>query len=142
MRATIARGESGPHGTPGRLSFGASVVHTIELPWRNNRPQRSCIPAGRYLCAQVQSPRFGLVYGVQAVPGRSHVLLHAANLAGDVDAGWTTQLHGCIAPCMRQGRLRLPDGRWQAAGLVSQPALRALMEWAGGQPFDLEIFAP
>ena len=27
----------------------------------------------------------------------------------------------------------------QRAGLVSRPALRRLMDWAGGQPFTLEI---
>lgn len=138
-RASLRRGDSTAHGTIGRLIFGSQVVHTLELPWRDNLRQRSCIPPGRYRCALVRSPRFGTVYGVQDVPGRSHVLLHAANLAGDVDAGWVTQLHGCIAPCMRPGQMRLPDGRWQAAGLVSAPALRALMDWAGGLPFDLEI---
>lgn len=142
MIARIQRGASTDHGTLGRLSFGATVLHALELPWRDNRRQRSCIPPGLYRCALVKSPRFGLVYGVQDVPERSHVLIHAANLAGDVDLGWQSQLQGCIAPCMRHGRLRLADGRWQAAGLVSQPALRTLTNWAGGKPFDLEILAP
>lgn len=138
-RVRLQRGASGEQGTLGRLSFGAQVLHALELPWRDNRRQRSCIPPGRYRCAIVRSPRFGLVYGVHDVPERSHVLIHAANLAGDVDAGWVTQLHGCIAPCLRPGQMRLADGRWQAAGLVSAPALRTLMDWAGGHPFDLEI---
>lgn len=90
----------------------------------------------------MQSPRFGRVYGVENVPGRSHVLLHAANLAGDVDLGWTTQLHGCIAPCERVGAMRNKAGRMQAAGLVSAPALAQFMAWAGGQPFTLEISEP
>lgn len=101
--------------------------------------QRSCIPAGRYLCELVNSPRFGRVYGVRNVPGRSHVLIHAANLAGDVEAGWDTQLHGCIAPFERLGAMRNKAGRMQAAGLVSKPALRRLMDWAAGRPFELEI---
>ena len=138
-RAHLRRAPSTDHGTLGRLQLGTAVLHTVELPWRDNRRQRSCIPPGLYRCALVRSPRFGLVYGVQDVPGRSHVLIHAANLAGDVEKGWTTQLHGCIAPCRRPGQMRLADGRWQAAGLVSAPALRELMEWASGQPFDLEI---
>jgi hypothetical protein len=121
------------------LVFGGQVVHTTELPWRNNARQLSCIPPGVYTCAMVNSPRFGLVYGVGNVPGRSHVLIHAANLGGDTTQGWETQLHGCIAPAEKLGAIRIPSGRMQRAGLVSRPALRRFMAWAGGQPFTLEI---
>lgn len=135
----LLRSPSTDQGTFGRLMFGGQVVHTVELPWRDNARQRSCIPPGAYTCALVKSPKFGQVYGVQAVPGRSHVLIHAANLGGDVDQGWETQLHGCIAPAERLGAIRIPSGRMQRAGLVSRPALRRVMAWAGGQPFILEI---
>lgn len=135
----LVRGPSTDQGTFGRLLFGGQVLHTTELPWRNNTRQLSCIPPGAYTCALVNSPKFGRVYGVQAVPGRSHVLIHAANVGGDVAKGWSTQLQGCIAPAERLGAIRIPDGRMQRAGLVSRPALRRLMAWAGGQPFTLEI---
>lgn len=138
-KVLIRRGISGDQGTFGRMSFGGRTVHTLELPWRDNIRQRSCIPNGEYLCKLVNSPRFGRVYGVTNVPGRSHVLIHSANVAGDVDLGWHTQLHGCIAPAERLGLMRIPDGRMQQAGLVSRSALRKLMEWAGGTPFVLEI---
>ena len=121
------------------LTFGAEVVHTVELPWRDNKQQRSCIPVGSYKCAIVKSPKFGRVYGVLNVPGRSNVLIHSANFAGDVENGWTSQLHGCIAPAMRVGQMRNNAGAMQSAGLVSRPALSRLMEWADGQPFELEI---
>ena len=100
MAALIARLLRSPttdQGTFGRLQFGGRSLFTTELPWRNNRQQRSCIPAGVYQVALVNSPRFGRVYGVANVPGRSHVLIHAANLGGDIDMGWQTQLQGCIA---------------------------------------------
>jgi hypothetical protein len=125
-------------GAFGVLTFGMKSVRSIELPWRDNMVRRSCIPPGSYRCALVNSPRFGRVYGVANVPGRSHILFHAANLAGDVDLGWQTQLHGCIAPVQHFGRM-LAGGRMQRAGLVSRPAFRALMDWAGGEPFTLEI---
>lgn len=137
--AVLIRGTSGEQGTFGVLTFGARRVHTLELPWRDNRRQRSCIPPGSYRCGLVTSPRFGRVYQVHDVPGRTHVLIHAANLAGDVDLGWTTQLHGCIAPCMRVGVMRNNAGAMQAAGLVSRTALASLMGWAAGAPFDLII---
>lgn len=135
----LIRGASTDQGTFGRLLFGPNVLHTVELPWRDNARQRSCIPAGSYRCALVNSPRFGRVYGVANVPGRSHILIHAANVGGDVDLGWDSQLHGCIAPVERLGAIKNTAGRMQRAGLVSRPALRRLMAWADGQPFTLEI---
>lgn len=139
IRATLKRGPSTDQGTFGVLTFGNDVVHSLELPWRDNMRQKSCIPVGQYVCALVKSPRFGNVYGIQNVPGRTHVLIHSANLAGDVDKGWTTQLHGCISLHMRSGVMRNKAGVMQQAGLVSKPAVSRLMEWADGQPFELEI---
>ena len=139
MIATLTRAESTDQGTFGVLRFGGQTVRTVELPWRDNARQRSCIPVGSYRCSIVQSPRFGRVYGVQNVPGRTHVLIHSANFGGDVNLGWTTQLHGCIAPCQRVGMMRNNAGKMQMAGLVSRPALNSFMAWANGQPFTLEI---
>lgn len=139
MKATLVRTPSTDQGTFGVLTFGPNVCRTTELPWRDNRSQRSCIPPGTYRCAIVQSPRFGRVYGVQNVPGRSAVLIHPANFAGDVDMGYDTQLHGCIAPCERVGLMRNSAGQMQSAGLISRPAWSRLMAWADGKPFELEI---
>lgn len=138
-RATLRRGPSTDQGTFGVLTFGGNVCRTLELPWRENRRQVSCIPAGTYQCTIVQSPKFGRVYEVKGVPGRSAVLIHPANFAGDAALGWTTQLQGCIAPCERVGAMRNNAGVMQAAGLVSRPAFLRLMAWADGKPFTLEI---
>lgn len=133
------RAHSTDEGTFGLLRFGGDAVYTLELPWRDNAPKRSCIPAGVYACCIVQSPRFGRVYEITNVLGRSHVLAHPANLAGDADKGYTTQLEGCIAPAMRLGRMKNKAGAMQAAALVSKPAFDKLMAWGAGQPFQLEI---
>jgi len=135
----LNRAPSTDHGTFGAIRFGTRTLRTLELPWRDNRRQRSCIPPGVYQCALVNSPRFGRVYGVRDVPGRTHILIHAANLAGDVELGWTTQLHGCIALAKSTGLMRNAKGRMQTAALVSRPAVNELMAWAGGQPFTLEV---
>ncbi len=135
----IVRAPSTDMGTFGVMTFGAHNCRTTELPWRGNRPQKSCIPPGTYLCAMVQSPRFGSVYGVANVPGRSAVLIHSANFGGDESLGYTTQLQGCIAPCERVGVMRGNAQKMQTAGLVSRPALNRFMAWAGGKPFILEI---
>lgn len=138
-RATLARYESTDQGTFGAIGFGGEIIYSTELPWRDNLPQKSCIPVGKYRCEIVKSPKFGRVYGVMNVPGRSNVLIHSANFGGNSDTGWTTQLHGCIAPCMRVGVMRNNAGAMQKAGLVSRPALARLMDWADGEPFVLEI---
>ena len=139
LTAKLTRAPCTDQGTFGVLTFGGQTCRTLELPWRDNRTQRSCIPPGTYRCQIVQSPKFGRVYGVTNVPGRSAVLIHSANFAGDVDRGWATQLHGCIAPCQRVGLMRNNAGIMQAAGLLSKPALNLLTAWAAGNPFTLEI---
>lgn len=139
MKATLVRAPSTDQGTFGVLTFGPNVCKTTELPWRDNRKQKSCIPPGTYECAIVQSPRFGRVYGVKNVPGRSNVLFHSANFGGDADLGFTTQLQGCIAPCERIGVMRNNRQNMQTAGLVSRPAFNRFMTWADGKPFTLEI---
>lgn len=137
--AVLIRIEHTDEGTFGVLAFGREHCRSLELPWRDNRRQVSCIPTGRYRCSMVNSPRFGRVYGVRDVPGRSSILIHAANLAGDVRLRWDTQLQGCIAPFAKPGRLRNRVGEWQRAGLVSRPALTRLMAWGAGADFDLIV---
>lgn len=139
MIAVLTRGPSTDEGTFGVLAFGEQVVNTVELPWRDNVRQISCIPPGTYECAIVQSPRFGRVYEVKNVPGRSHVLIHPANFAGDAELGWTTELQGCISPGERRGRIKNTSGKMQRAVLVSRPAVAKLMSWAAGAPFTLEV---
>ena len=139
--ARLQRAPSTDQGTFGVLTFGTQTVRTLELPWRDNRRQVSCIPPGTYRCSIVQSPKFGRVYHLASVPGRSAILIHSANLDGDVAKGYTTQLQGCIAPCLRLGAMRNKAGLMQAAGLVSRPALNQLAAWAAGNPFTLEITA-
>lgn len=64
------------------------VCVTLELPWRNNDPQVSCIPTGLYTAKRVESPKFGNTFEVENVPNRSHILFHGANKIED--------LLGCI----------------------------------------------
>jgi hypothetical protein len=79
-------------GTNGVLTINNSFqCYTIELPWVDNLPRRSCIPEGRYELKKRYSPKFKDHLLVQGVPGRSLVLLHPANDA-------LKELKGCIAP--------------------------------------------
>lgn len=81
-----------PVATNGRLYVNGSFqCYTIELPWHNNRPKSSCIPAGTYQLTTRWSLKHGHHLWVTGVPGRSLILFHPANDA-------IKQLQGCIAP--------------------------------------------
>lgn len=140
-RARLLRDPSTEQGTLGLLvcgDDGALTLHTIEPPWRDNRPNRSCIPVGAYEVVPHRSPRYGACYLVADVPGRSHILVHAGNVGGDRDLGFHTHTLGCLLPGLARGRLRV-RGRTQIAALSSRPAVRQWMEWAAGDPVTLEI---
>jgi Family of unknown function (DUF5675) len=139
MIVTLKRLQSSDQGTFGRLTYGLGSCFTTELPWRDNLAQKSCIPTGTYECAIVNSPKFGRVYGVLNVQGRANVLIHPANFGGNSDLGYTTELHGCIAPCGRLGMMRNKVGEMQAAGLISKPSWSSFMSAMNGKPFALEI---
>ena len=56
---------------------------TLELADRVNMKDISSIPAQQYLCKPFQSPRFGEVFKVMDVPGRTDILIHPGNTADD-----------------------------------------------------------
>lgn len=79
-------------GTNGTLYLGDRILcHTIELPWRQNRHEVSCILEGTYGLYRGQFPKNGDQIGLADVPGRTAILIHPANDA-------LRQLQGCIAP--------------------------------------------
>ncbi len=79
-------------GTNGELWCGSQLVcHTIELPYRGNQRNLSCIPEGFYFLGLRRSQRFGLHLHIRNVSHREYVLIHPANNA-------IKELRGCIAP--------------------------------------------
>ena len=106
--------ERGYHseGTNGTiLLYGKALCHTIELPWRQNRRNISCIPEGRYRLRPYRSRKFGSCLILDDVPRRSGILIHAANHAA-------TELQGCIAPVTKH--------TGQGRGIQSRVALERL----------------
>lgn len=70
--------------TTGKLSIsnGQSVVFecfTLELPWRNNQQNVSCIPPGIYTIQPRFTQKHGQHWLVKDVPGRDHILIHRGN---------------------------------------------------------------
>ncbi|WP_282123365.1 DUF5675 family protein [Algibacter mikhailovii] len=63
----------------------------IELPWKDNQKEVSCIPEGTYVFEPRFSDKFGHHLIVKGVPNRSLILIHVANDA-------QKELKGCLAP--------------------------------------------
>ena len=97
-KATLIRHEETIDGTFGELLFdGELFCKTLELPWRDNKRNVSCIPLGLYRCIRRSSRHFGMVYEVVDVPERDGILFHPGNLISDI--------RGCIAVGMSYGYL-------------------------------------
>jgi hypothetical protein len=74
--------------TLGILVAGDLVLPTLELPWKNNARNVSCIPAGMYYCSYWSSSTMGNSYKLYDVPNRGGILIHAGNYIHDTE--------GCI----------------------------------------------
>ena len=61
---------------------------TLELPWRGNEQNVSCIPLGNYGVIPWESPKHGKCLKIMNVPGRDDILIHVLN--------WPHQTLGCI----------------------------------------------
>lgn len=75
--------------TMGRLEVDGFQCFTLELPWLNNKNDKSCIPAGVYEYQLRYSPSLGYqVIHLIDVDGREWIYVHAGN--------FTSQILGCI----------------------------------------------
>jgi Family of unknown function (DUF5675) len=145
LRLTIDRGASTDQGTPGNaeLNNAAGIqlwtAHSLELPWRNNASDVSCVPAGVYNASVVPSGRFPYpVYQLQNVPGRSACELHDGNVAGDTSKGFKSDVEGCTIFGTDVGQLQFPGYPLQYAVLHSDVARAALMAATGGSDIEVE----
>lgn len=141
-RLHLNRVSTGPYGTPGVLTADhLGILHTLERPWRDNRPNVSCIPTGVYAVERHVSKRHGeclrIIGGTvgaepcdltEGLVVRWGILFHVGNTASEVE--------GCIAVGLRPGLLGdVP------AVLSSRDAMVRLMEWFSypGGPVQLVV---
>ena len=81
-----------PDGTNGKLECeGKLICNTIELPWKMNETEVSCIPEGKYFIKKRFGQKLKWHFEVIKVENRSLILIHPANNA-------FLELKGCIAP--------------------------------------------
>ena len=115
------------------------VCKMLELPWLENKRGISCIPPGRYEVDYLPRSARGKykdVYHVRSVPGRSGILLHLGNWAGNEALGFKTDSDGCLLPCMGY----TVDNKRQVIGYDSKTALQTLHDVTGRKNFILEIY--
>lgn len=75
--------------TIGRLTCGDFQCWTLELPFKDNKTNISCIyPAEVYKGKKHKSPKNGNVIAINNVMNRTHIQIHAGN--------YVSQTLGCI----------------------------------------------
>jgi len=137
MNLLINRTESTDQGTFGELIIedDGFVCYTCEPPWKDNKPQISCIPAGEYKVRTWNSKKFPRTFRLFDVPGRDAILIHTGNMAGDKEKGYLRHSLGCILPGKKRGWIAK-----QKAVLLSVVAMRELTAIVGRtEPFNLSI---
>lgn len=85
--ALLKRTESNDKQTLGDLtiSYKGKTFNckTLELAWKNNQKNISCIPKGLYKVIPHYSGKFGRVYWLQDVENRSYIYFHVGNYYKD-----------------------------------------------------------
>ncbi len=112
--------------TFGEFTFnGIPICCSIELPWRHNARNISCIPQGVYRCTKrVANEKH--VIDIYDVSDRTEIQIHIANKV--------SELLGCIAPGEKRGEMDR-----QPAVLSSSDAMWALWHCFPEEEFELEV---
>jgi len=138
--ATLFRCPTTDEGTSGFMTFYGIWWHSLELPDRSNQTNISCVPVGEYTCKVRFSPHFKrLTFHLQDVKGRTYILIHGANFAGDTSKGFQSHLSGCIALGKSAGKAKNKFGKFQKAIFSSRTAVREFMETMNNEEFKLII---
>lgn len=133
-KVILKRFKESSQGVLGHLITMGFEAHTIELPWKDNKPKVSCIPVGKYKCIYRYSTKYKGHYHVTGVPNRSWILTHNGTFAGDVEEGFKTHSEGCIIIGKYHGKVDSQD-----AVLLSRVTLRKFVEVMGKKLFELEV---
>ena len=104
--------------TLGILTYGDFKCFTLELPWKNNEKNISCIPrVSGYVGEKHESPSNGSVIAINNVLNRTYIQIHSAN--------FLRQLKGCIAV---GDSIKFLDGDNLPDVTNSKNTLKALLE--------------
>lgn len=99
-KVLIQRLPSRDDGTLGNVTVDGveypAFRYSLELSDRGNAEDISCILPGFYILTLKTSSEHGLCWHVLGPKGRSGVLIHPLNLAGNTEQGYAKQALGCI----------------------------------------------
>ena len=115
------------------MTFGF-MCWCLELPWKENNANVSCIPAGKYIVKLRRSPKFGLTFHLTDVTDRTFILQHSGNYAGDKSKGFKTHTYGCQLFGKKRGTLH-----GQTAILNSRLTIKRFMKFMDHKPYKLTI---
>lgn len=91
----LTRDISTPNFTLGKLSLPDAGYFSVEPPWKNNAPDISCIPTGKYQIIISYSPHFGRAMPhIIGVENRDGILIH--------DGSSVVNTEGCIVIGMQR----------------------------------------
>lgn len=109
VEGLLVRTSTSSFGTFGHICLDERMTcYTAEPPWKDNRAGVSCIPTGVYIARPYASREHGNTYRLEDVPGRTAILIHIGNWAGDRELNIRSDSMGCILP----GRVIMPlDGQ-------------------------------
>jgi hypothetical protein len=108
-------------------------IFSMELPWKSNTRNVSCIPKGRYKIKPFSSKKYGECFDIYTVPCRDLIRIHIGNSVRqdykdpyNPKRIWKCESRGCILPGMK---LRL-DGIVEHSS-VAMNKLRSVIdsEW-------------
>lgn len=105
-----------------------SICYSLELPWKDNKQNASCIPKGTYKCSIYNSTKYGKVYQIKNVFGRTGILIHSGN--------FKDQTKGCV---LLGSELRDINKDGQKDVTNSKLTLSKMLLFFGGKDFTLII---
>lgn len=142
----LIRFETSDEGTFGRiLVVPTPIFYTAELPWRDNKPDISCLPLGRYLCEWDWSPKRkrNIFFIREDYKDRDAFQIHSGNYVGDTakkDPKTGLQYKADAFGCILLGNVFLGDsnGGQKMIG-DSKAALSRFESLMKQEPFYLNI---
>lgn len=114
MKLSLVRKVKTGKSTIGELSIdGKFFYYTLELPWRDNKEDISCIPLGIFTVELRWSPRFERkVPWILNVPERKDAEIHIGNFPSNT--------HGCVLVGLRKGVDYIEDSTKAFVSLMVQ----------------------
>ncbi|MCU0431386.1 MAG: DUF5675 family protein, partial [Cytophagaceae bacterium] len=98
IKVLLQRGASNEKETLGTISVMNAerevfTCKTLELPWKDNKVDISCIPKGTYKVQKRYSARYLHHFHVMDVPGRNWILIHTGNYYSQIAGSIIVGLH-------------------------------------------------